>query len=209
VSIADGNTSIATVVLTIANYEGVSISSGILRFGGGTGADLVTVSGSSLIVNGTARSLAGVTEVCIWGRGGNDDIDLSGVSVKSFVHGGQGNDQLVGGSSDDVIFGGDGDDMITGESGYDFLVGGTGKDRIVGSAGHDILVSGDVAFWLSLGDLRDINWVWKDSRTIQQHVVDDYIDETCGDFDSDMLTGLRRRPIHHQLRRQVHGLQAR
>lgn len=189
VSDGNGGTATATVSITIHQYQAVSVAHGVLRVDGTEAADTIRVSGGSLIVNGTAHSLAGVTEVRIWGRAGHDNINLSGSNIKSYVHGGQGNDQIVGGSADDVIFGGDDDDTITGESGQDFLIGGNGKDRIVGSAGHDILVSGEIAFWLSLGDLREIGRAWKDVRTVRQQAADDFIDEIYGHTDSDMLTG--------------------
>ena len=49
----------------------------------------MTVSGGNLVVNGTPYSLAGVTEVRIWGRNGNDRIDLTGLAIKAFIDGGQ------------------------------------------------------------------------------------------------------------------------
>jgi Ca2+-binding RTX toxin-like protein len=140
-------------------------------------------------VNGTPHSLAGITEIRIWGRGGNDRVDLTGLAIPALIHGGQDNDTLTGGSADDVIFGGDGDDIITGDAGHDFLIGGDGKDRIVGSAGHDILVSGEVALWLYLDALREISQAWATSRTTDEQAVDDFIDEAYGDDDSDLLTG--------------------
>jgi Ca2+-binding RTX toxin-like protein len=88
-----------------------------------------------------------------------------------------------------VIFGGAGDDLLTGAAGNDFLIGGSGKDRIVGSAGNDILVSGGVDCVFSLEDLREISHAWASSRSVEESSVDDLIDETLGDEDSDRLTG--------------------
>jgi Ca2+-binding RTX toxin-like protein len=178
-----------TLTIASVQYTGVTIVGSILRFGGGAGADNVSVSGGNIVVNGVPYALAGISEVRIWARGGDDTIDLTGLAVRSFVDGGQGNDIFTGGSADDVIFGGAGDDTITGAAGNDFLIGGTGKDRIVGSAGHDILVSGDVAANLDLSALRAISQAWAASRTVDEQTVDEILDETVVNGDSDMLTG--------------------
>lgn len=186
---ANGNTATATVVITINQHQGVSVSGGVMRVGGVSGADRIAVRGSSLRINGRAHPLSGVTEVRIWAREGNDVIHLRGLAVPSFVHGGQGNDQIVGGSADDVIFGDDGNDNIVGDTGHDFLTGGTGKDPIVGSAGHDILASAEVAFWSSLRDLRTVSSTWKESKTVTQQAADEFIDESFSDHHRDMFTG--------------------
>jgi Ca2+-binding RTX toxin-like protein len=190
-TICDGHGGVdtATVTISIASYTSVSVAAGVLRVGGGDGADVVTVAGGNLIVNGVAYSLAGVSEVRVWARGGNDTIDLTGLAINSFIHGGGGNDNLTGGSANDVIFGGLGDDTITGAAGHDFLIGGTGKDRIVGSAGNDILVSGEVSCSLDLDSLRAISAAWAAQASDAQS-ADDVLDEgVIGDESSDMLTG--------------------
>jgi Ca2+-binding RTX toxin-like protein len=169
---------------------GVQINAGILQFGGGAGVDVVTVNSGKLVVNGTAYSLSGVTEVHISGRDGNDRIDLSGLSIKSFIDGGKGNDQLTGGSGDDVILGGADDDTITGGAGNDFLAGGSGADRIVGSAGNDILTAGDIGSGLDLAALRAISQAWAASRSVGDSTVDDYLDTTVfTDAAVDQMTG--------------------
>jgi Ca2+-binding RTX toxin-like protein len=191
-SISDGNggTATATVNIAIHQYAGVSLQSGALRVGGGDDADIVTVSGGNLVVNGVPHSLHGVSEIRIWGRDGNDTIDLSGWNLPAFIHGGDGNDNLTGGAANDVIFGGTGDDHITGGAGHDFLIGDDGKDRIVGAAGHDILVAGDVACYLDLIALRAASEAWSSSREIFAETDDnDVLDEIFGDDDFDQLTG--------------------
>jgi autotransporter-associated beta strand protein len=190
-TISDGNggTATATVTITIVQYAGVSVADGILRFGGLEGNDVVSISGSDLIVNGVAHSLAGVTEVRIWGRDGDDLIDLTGLAVPALIHGGRGNDVLTGGIADDVIFGGDGDDHITGGAGHDFLIGGAGKDRLVGGSGNDILVAGEVACMLSLAMLRDISRAWADLHTVSEEEDGAALDESVIDDDYDVLTG--------------------
>lgn len=190
ISDGHGGTAIATVTITINGYVGVSVSGGVLRVGGTAGADSIAVSTDGLIVNGTAYSLAGATEVRVWGYGGNDTIDFTGLAIKSFVDGGDGNDTLTGGSVDDLIFGGIGDDTITGASGNDLLIGGDGNDRIVGSAGHDILVAGNMSCLLDLATLRAISQQWTDSHSAATaQTIEDSLDEALADGDSDQLTG--------------------
>jgi Ca2+-binding RTX toxin-like protein len=176
--------------VNIQKYAGVTRAGGVLRFGGGAGNDVVVVSGGNLVVNGVPYSLTGVTEVRTWARNGNDQIDLTGLSVQSYIDGGQGNDNLTGGSGDDVILGGAGIDTITGASGNDFLVGGAGVDRIVGSAGHDVLVAGDIGCDLNLAALRAVSQAWAASRTVVAEAVDDFLDESVFADDAvDQLTG--------------------
>jgi Ca2+-binding RTX toxin-like protein len=123
------------------------------------------------------------------GLGGNDTITADGANIPAVIYGGDGNDTLTGGGATDLLFGGAGDDTITGAAGNDFLIGGDGKDRLVGSAGHDILVSGDVAAALDLAALAAIAQAWAASRSLADATVDDLLDETLGDGNSDTLTG--------------------
>jgi Ca2+-binding RTX toxin-like protein len=136
----------------------------------------------------TGISLAGVTEIRVWGRDGNDTIDLSALNIMVFISGGQGNDALTGGGANDVILGGVGDDTITGGAGNDFLIGGNGRDRIVGSAGHDILAAGDVECGIDLASLRRIGSEWAASRATTS-VEAAAVDEIFSDDDFDVLTG--------------------
>jgi Ca2+-binding RTX toxin-like protein len=178
-----------TLTISITQYSGVSIVSGVLRFGGGSGVDNVSVSGGNLLVNGVTYSLLGITEVRIWAGCGNDTIDLSGLTVQSFIDGGDGDDVLIGGSANDVILGGDGNDSLTGGAGNDFLVGGAGADRSVGSGGNDVLVAGDIAADLSLAALREISNAWASSRSVSDDAVEGILDETTNDDQVDTLTG--------------------
>jgi len=186
-----GGTAISTITITIDQYTGaMPVSGGVLRVGGAVGDDIITVSDGNLIVNGTPHSLAGVTEVRIWGRAGHDQIDLVGLAIPSFVDAGAGNDIVSGGNAEDVIFGGMGDDTITGGAGNDFLIGGEGKDRIVGSAGHDILVAGDIDCGLDLAALRAISQAWADSHTAASlETAEGPLDDSLVDGESDVLTG--------------------
>ncbi|MBC7853590.1 MAG: cadherin-like domain-containing protein, partial [Pirellulaceae bacterium] len=199
ISDANGATATATVAITIvkavADGNITVDSGGVVRVGGTEGNDLIVLTAwhGQLYSNfqDTGITLASITEIRVWTREGNDIfVNLTGLNVDHFIHGGQGNDLLTGGSAQDVIFGGDGDDLITGGAGNDFLIGGAGKDWIVGSAGHDILVSGDVACSLELAALRNISRAWGAARSIADGAVDDFLDEALiGDNSSDLLTG--------------------
>src|SRR5262249_11402317 len=133
----------ATVTLNVirAVEDGaVTAENGVVRVGGTSGDDniVVTQNCGNLVVTfyagdhetvlrRQAVSLAGVREVRVWGRDGNDRIDLSGIGVPSFVSGGAGDDTMTGGSADDLILGGLGNDILVGGAGDDLLVGGAGS----------------------------------------------------------------------------------
>ena len=97
VSDGHGGTATAAVTVGVTRYTGVSVVGGVLRVGGGDGTDVVIVGYGHLWVNGTPYCLTGVTEVRVWGRGGTDLIDLTGLTVPAFVSGGSGSDLIVGG----------------------------------------------------------------------------------------------------------------
>ncbi|WP_152619671.1 VCBS domain-containing protein, partial [Paramagnetospirillum magnetotacticum] len=88
----------------------------------------------------------------IQGGSGNDELDFSGMTVKSFViDGGAGNDTITGTSGNDTISGGAGSDTMSGGAGNDtFLIsnndgstdtfiGGDGTDTIMGNWSYDTL----------------------------------------------------------------------
>jgi len=83
-----------------------------LRVFGGRGDDQIAVA--------TAPG-ARLRAVTAHGGGGDDTIDLSGVTVPSYITGGSGNDKLTGGSGDDVLSGGSGADVLRGGEGYDVV----------------------------------------------------------------------------------------
>src|SRR5262249_55349318 len=147
-----GGESTAAVTITInkavADGDTTLDGSGVLRIGGTSGNDTIVLTASvgHLLRNGvdTGFAIAAITEIRVWGRGGDDTIDLGALSIPSFISGGAGNDTLTGGTAADVILGGAGNDTITGGAGNDLLVGGTEPDRLVGSGGNDVLVAGDI-----------------------------------------------------------------
>jgi len=77
------------------------------------------------------------------GGDGNDCIDACAVTqVGVVLYGGAGNDRLTGGAGDDRMDGGSGDDELNGGGGNDLLVGGLGKDCLNGGDGNDLLDGG-------------------------------------------------------------------
>jgi Ca2+-binding RTX toxin-like protein len=190
-----------SIVVTPAVAEGaVTIDDqGIVRIGGTSAADVIRVTrtsdGSQLQVSigggvvSNTIPLADVSEIRVWGREGNDRLQLIDLAINALIHGGAGNDEITGGAGHDLIFGGGGNDTLTGAAGNDFLIGGDGADRIVGSAGHDILVAADVGRGFTSGKLRAISADWVGNRTLDPDAVDEVLDETLIDDDLDMLTG--------------------
>jgi hypothetical protein len=61
----------------------------------------------------------------IFGGGGNDTIDASGVDRPVMLFGDDGNDKLIGGKRNDVLVGGRGADSLNGGDGDDRLIAGT------------------------------------------------------------------------------------
>jgi Ca2+-binding RTX toxin-like protein len=188
-----------TFNITKAVADGdVTLEGGILRVGGTSGDDTIVIAATAngqfveVAINGTvvvgSFALAEVSQVRVWGREGNDRVELVDLALTSMLHGGEGDDVLIGGAGDDLIFGAAGDDHLTGAAGNDFLVGGDGADRIVGSAGHDVLVAGDVACNFTDEALRAIGAAWAASKTVED-TVDDILDEAVIDANFDMLTG--------------------
>src|SRR5688572_32264518 len=94
-----------------------SLSDGILRVSGTSAADDIAITLHSrryrVNINGTTSSFAAsaVRELTVRGRGGADDIHLSGpMSSSPNVRGDGGDDTIVGSRRDDLLVGGDGDD---------------------------------------------------------------------------------------------------
>jgi Ca2+-binding RTX toxin-like protein len=167
------NVATVSVNITKAVADGtVCVQNGIVRIGGTSASDDIVVTQgktslvvtyyapNGLVVSSTTVALAGLTEVRVWGRGGNDQIDLSGISLPSFISGGAGDDTLTGGSGSNVILGGSGQDTIKGGSGNDVLIGGADTDHINGSSGQDILVGGEIAATLTLDNLHQASTDW-------------------------------------------------
>ena len=115
-------------------------------------------------VNGETRFYSGLTGIRVLSLGGNDQVQLEGLTASTLVdggsgndkidgskvvkahlelHGGSGNDDLRGGGAADYLSGGEGNDDLRGGDGADWMLGGLGKDALFGDAGADVLYGGE------------------------------------------------------------------
>lgn len=112
---------------------------------GGAGTDTVVVTGdTSIAVTNTqttggapvgADTITGIEVAQLNGGAGNNILDASGSTLRTFLTGGPGNDTLVGGNGDDRLDGGDGID-VTELIGTSIVLTnttftGTGNDQVV------------------------------------------------------------------------------
>src|SRR5262249_42121726 len=96
-----------------------------------------------VVINGTTYGpFVPTGRLVAYGRGGNDEIRVKGLSNPSWLYGGDGNDTLYGGSGADVLFGEAGNDHLHGRGGRDILIGGVGEDVLIGGGGDDIMIGG-------------------------------------------------------------------
>jgi Ca2+-binding RTX toxin-like protein len=115
-------------------------------------------------VNGATRFYSGLSGIRVQALGGNDHVELEGLTASTLVeggsgndkldgsdvvvarlelHGGSGNDDVRGGCAADYLTGGDGNDVLRGGAGGDWMLGGLGKDTLFGDAGADVLYGGE------------------------------------------------------------------
>ncbi len=193
-------------------------SAGIVRIGGTSGNDniLATRSGSKLkvTINGkvvsSSTSLSSVHEIHIWGRAGNDKINILLLDVPTILHGGAGNDELYGGAGSSLIFGDAGNDLLVGGLASNLLVGGDGSDTLVDAFGDDVLVGGNLANNITDNVIRQMLQQWSSNRTQNSSFVQallpdnatDYLFDSLGDDwfvvdDNDLKTDLN--PFDHDL----------
>ncbi len=158
----------------------ISLIGGELLIGGGSAADVSTVSVAGSTLTATLTGLdtetfpvADVDSIRFVGLGGNDrftnltsiDSFAFGQSGNDILIGGDGNDRLVGGTGDDELIGNGGDDEIRGGAdgtkeidggpGNDKLFGGTGINTIRGGEGNDTVYGGDLLDTVFGGDGDD------------------------------------------------------
>lgn len=148
----------ATYTYSLSSGDGAGpIVDGILTINGTSGADRITLTRSSddLIVdiNGssTAYATAEFNVINLYSGDGADSVNLSAISIPTYVSagggddnvvGGSGNDSLTGGAGKNRLYGGDGDDRLNGSNGRDFFYGEGGSDRLYGNDGNDYLDGG-------------------------------------------------------------------
>ena len=98
-----------------------------LNLNGGSGSDVLTISG---------KGLAAKTALFVLDGGDGDDRLTSRDGLNTLI-GGAGRDILKGGKLKDTLIGGDGKDELTGGGKQDTLTGGSGKDLFILSQGKD------------------------------------------------------------------------
>ncbi len=107
---------------------------------------VVTVGfGGAIQINSvaTGANVANTTAIVVNGNGGDDILNLSGLTGFTgsvTIDGGAGNDVITGSNSS--IFGIGGNDTILGGAGNDFLSGLGGRDTLDGGLGNDSLFGG-------------------------------------------------------------------
>jgi hypothetical protein len=164
---ANGTVSI-TVTPAVAAGAVELDASGILRIGGTSDKDEIHVEqasgGKQLKVKIKSQpdltlQAANVSEVRIWGRGGNDHLHLKVEIPAAYIHGGAGDDDIISDKDAATIeIGGAGKDDLSATGPGSLMAGGAGSDHVEGqgkeNASKDILIGGDVGCGLSLADLR-------------------------------------------------------
>lgn len=146
-------------------WEHPALAGGVLTFTGTGGADtlenikvdpatdFVLYGHELLAVNGTTIDEDDVFTIVVYGKEGNDTIDLSGGfvgftnQVRVFASGGDNDDQIFGPPAITIpptghtLRGDDGNDEIVGSNGDDIIEGGGNdiEDRLSGGAGNDTI----------------------------------------------------------------------
>ena len=139
----------------VADNSSVTIGPGCcgsaLIINGSAGNDTIRVEtqGSDavkVLINGQNRGTfanSAFDEIHIYGKNGNDDIEIASNIVKrAYLFGDSGNDRLKGGNGPNMLVGGIGNDYLIGGAGRDVLIGGKGCDTLDGSGGDDLLIAG-------------------------------------------------------------------
>jgi Ca2+-binding RTX toxin-like protein len=177
-----------TPALDPSTFE--DLRSGVLRVTGGAGDDTIDVTkvGTDIKIvmgiNAFTTPLSEVSELRIWGRGGNDRITINSglpAGLLVYVNGGAGADKISSASPGSVLVGGDGADELTASGANAVLIGGAGSDKLTGGTGHDVVVGGTVKSTLTLPALRLAGSSWATSRsTTNLGVIDTEFDQLMG-----------------------------
>jgi Ca2+-binding RTX toxin-like protein len=104
-----------------------------------------TANGSLTGLGSDVLRRARIERAELTGRAGDNRIDASAFTGRTWLRGGGGDDTLKGGSSTDLLLGGDGDEDLDGPAGRDLLAGGLGADVLTGAAGSNLLAGGTTA----------------------------------------------------------------
>ena len=166
------------------------LADGVLTVFGTNDDDEIEVSvareTTTVVINGQQQHFAGVTEIVIDSRNGNDQVDAN-VNYPATIQGGNGNDVLSGGSSPDNIEGGSGNDEIDGRGGADLLNGGSGRNTISGGNGPDTILGGSGVDIVFGGAGADVIMTFGGSDVITAGSGNDEID--AGDGADEILGG--------------------
>ncbi|WP_375449124.1 hypothetical protein [uncultured Nostoc sp.] len=144
------------IVTTLdSNSENVA---DVIKFAIAKANAVITIEGTDGDENIDASNITTPGNQVVFAAGGNDTIDLFGVTGNHFVDGGagfdllyggngqdrydggSGNDNLYGGNGNDTLLGSSGDDVLRGQGGNDVLQGDSGKDDLFGGSGNDTFV---------------------------------------------------------------------
>ena len=132
------------VTLELGSGNGSSPGSTI-HFMGTSNAEVITATITNnvlSIVNGnTTKSYYApeFSQLNIDARAGNDLVDVSTLSIRTYLFGGDGDDTLKGGSGRDTLTAGAGKNYLYGGAGFDRLNCSGGRDSLYGQAGNDRL----------------------------------------------------------------------
>ncbi len=166
---------VGPVIEALENRQMLSASlvRGVLKIGGTTGDNVITVGIDSankarIIVNDGVKTSRFtrtlVKTISIVTGDGADKITVnSGIKQQITIKSGGGNDTVQGGSGREIIFGGGGADVLSGGGGSDWISGGDGNDTIDGGSGNDYLygdggddvITGDAGDDVLAGDSED------------------------------------------------------
>ena len=104
----------------------------------------ITINGDAVTYN-DYKLVSQVATVKIYGLGGDDTIDCSGlpIGIRCEVDGGDGVDAITGGPDADTLSGGNGIDTIIGGAGNDVIYGGADNDNLDGGSDNDIISGED------------------------------------------------------------------
>jgi hypothetical protein len=185
----------------------VTSRGGILSVTGTDGPDTIvlrqTKAGVTLDVGTEHRVYTGVSQINVFGRGGDDKIyvdtrAIAGTGIRpvnAYVDGGDGNDTIITGDGNDTVIGGNGADLISTQGGNDRIDGGAGPDSLYGGAGNDVILGGDGDDLVSGGTGDDYvdgeggnDWVYggEGNDTVLGGAGNDYCDGGAG---ADMVYG--------------------
>jgi VCBS repeat-containing protein len=147
-TVADPDTSAATLTLSGASSNQALVPNANLSFGGAGAARTLT---ATAVARRTGTTTVTVTV---------SDGSATGTVTVTIRASGNGKDTLDGTAGADMLFGQNGKDTLDGQAGNDLLCGGRGKDRLTGGAGADHFGGGlgtDTAtdFTATQGDTQD------------------------------------------------------